>query len=55
MLKKMKKNHKGIGLGLFIAKNLINKTVGKIEFRNIENTGACVKIIWKKDNLMISH
>lgn len=54
-VKKNEKNHKGIGLGLFIAKNLINKTVGKIEFRNIENTGACVKIIWKKDNLMISH
>jgi two-component system, sensor histidine kinase RegB len=54
-VKKNEKNHRGIGLGLFIAKNLINKTVGKIEFRNIENTGACVKIIWKKDNLMISH
>lgn len=54
-VKKNEKDHKGIGLGLFIAKNLINKTVGKIEFRNIENTGACVKIIWKKDNLMISH
>ena len=54
-VKKNEKNHKGIGLGLFIAKNLINKTVGKIEFRNIENTGACVKIIWKKDDLMISH
>tara|TARA_B100000768_G_scaffold26237_1_gene24275 strand:+ start:303 stop:1598 length:1296 start_codon:yes stop_codon:yes gene_type:complete len=54
-VKKNVKNHKGIGLGLFIAKNLINKTVGKIEFRNIENIGACVKIIWKKDNLMLSH
>ncbi len=54
-VKKNEKNHKGIGLGLFIAKNLINKTAGKIEFRNIENTGASVKIIWKKDNLMISH
>jgi len=54
-VKKNEKNHKGIGLGLFIAKNLINKTTGKIEFRNIENTGASVKIIWKKDNLMISH
>jgi two-component system sensor histidine kinase RegB len=54
-VKKNEKNHKGIGLGLFIAKNLINKTAGKIEFRNIEKTGASVKIIWKKDNLMISH
>ena len=54
-VKKNVKNHKGIGLGLFIAKNLINKTLGKIEFRNIENIGACVKIIWKKDNLMLSH
>ena len=54
-VKKNAKNHTGIGLGLFIAKNLINKTSGKIEFKNIENIGACVRIIWKKDNLMISH
>ena len=53
-VKKNVKNHTGIGLGLFIAKNLINKTSGKIDFKNIENIGACVRIIWKKDNLMIS-
>ena len=44
-VKKNEKNHSGIGLGLFIAKNLINKTQGRIEFENIENIGACVRII----------
>ena len=53
-VKKNEKNHSGIGLGLFIAKNLINKTQGRIEFENIENIGACVRIIWKKDNLVLS-
>ena len=52
-VKKNEKNHSGIGLGLFIAKNLINKTQGRMEFKNIENIGACVKIIWKKDNLVL--
>ena len=52
-VKKNEKNHSGIGLGLFIAKNLINKTQGRIEFENIENIGACVRIIWKKDNLVL--
>ena len=53
-VKKNEKNHSGIGLGLFIAKNLINKTHGRMEFKNIENIGACVRIIWKKDNLVLS-
>ena len=53
-VKKNAKNHSGIGLGLFIAKNLINKTQGRIEFKNIENIGACVRIIWKKNNLVLS-
>ena len=53
-VKKNAKNHSGIGLGLFIAKNLINKTQGRMEFKNIENIGACVSIIWKKDNLVLS-
>ena len=53
-VKKNEKNHTGIGLGLFIAKNLINKTQGRMEFKNIENIGACVRIIWKKDNLVLS-
>ena len=53
-VKKNEKNHSGIGLGLFIAKNLINKTQGRMEFKNIENIGACVRIIWKKDNLVLS-
>lgn len=53
-VKKNEKNHSGIGLGLFIAKNLINKTQGRMEFKNIENIGARVRIIWKKDNLVLS-
>ena len=54
-IQKNELNHSGIGLGLFIAKNLINKTQGKIEFINLENGGACVRINWKKDNLMLFH
>ena len=52
-VKKNELNYSGMGLGLFIAKNLINKTQGKIEFINLENGGACVRINWKKDNRML--
>tara|TARA_B100001093_G_scaffold296151_1_gene282384 strand:- start:364 stop:1659 length:1296 start_codon:yes stop_codon:yes gene_type:complete len=53
-VKKNELNHSGMGLGLFIAKNLISKTLGKIEFINLVNEGACVRINWKKDNLILS-
>ncbi|MDC3171866.1 ATP-binding protein, partial [Pelagibacteraceae bacterium] len=53
-VKKNEIDHSGMGLGLFIAKNLINKSLGKIEFINLVNEGACVKISWKKDNLILS-
>ena len=53
-VKKNDDKHSGMGLGLFIAKNLINKTLGKIEFNNLKKMGACVRISWKKDDLMLS-
>ena len=53
-VKKNKIDHTGMGLGLFIAKNLINKSLGKIEFFNLVNKGARVRISWKKDNLILS-
>ena len=53
-VKKNQIDHSGMGLGLFIAKNLINKSLGKIEFINLVNKGACVRISWKKDNLILS-
>ena len=53
-VKKNEIDHSGMGLGLFIAKNLINKSLGKIEFINLVNEGACVRISWKKDNLILS-
>jgi signal transduction histidine kinase len=36
-VKKNEMDHSGMGLGLFIAKNLINKSLGKIEFINLVN------------------
>jgi two-component system sensor histidine kinase RegB len=53
-VKKNEIDHSGMGLGLFIAKNLINKSLGKIEFINLVNEGACVRINWKKDSLILS-
>ena len=39
------KFEKSMGLGIFIAKNLIENVGGKIEFRNQTNTnGSCVEI-----------
>jgi two-component system sensor histidine kinase RegB len=53
-VKKNEMDHSGMGLGLFIAKNLINKSLGKIEFINLVNEGACVRISWKKYNMILS-
>ena len=35
---------KGLGLGLFISKNLLAKLKGEIKFSNKENGGGCVHI-----------
>lgn len=43
----------GLGLGFFIAKTLIERTGGKVEFGNRQSpkTGAIISIIWSRDNL----
>ena len=41
---------KGMGLGIFIAKNLIENIDGSIKFQNIINNGASVEIKIKHDN-----
>jgi len=48
------KEDKGLGLGLFISKNLIGKTYGDIEFLNQKPNGACVRIYLNKKELNIS-
>ena len=47
------KEDKGLGLGLFISKNLISKTYGDIEFLNHKPNGACVRIFLNKKELNI--
>ena len=42
------KNGKGMGLGIFIAKNLIENMNGRLKFSNIENGGARVEIIIRR-------
>ena len=51
-----KKNEKqGLGLGLFISKNLLAKSQGEIKFSNIESSGCSVKIILLKKNLNLPY
>ena len=47
------KEDKGLGLGLFISKNLISKLYGDIEFLNYKPDGACVRIFLNKRELNI--
>ena len=43
----------GLGLGLFISKNLLERTKAKIIFENKKNgLGAVVKIIWRYEDLI---
>ena len=47
------KNIKGMGLGIFIAKNLIENMNSKVKFRNqVNNNGSLVEINFNKDNLV---
>ena len=46
------KNKKGMGLGIFIAKNLIENMKGNIIFYNSTNNGAVVEIIFDKTILI---
>ncbi len=45
------KNNKGLGLGLFISKNLLAKSLGEIKFLNRKNKGGCVQVILNKGAL----
>ena len=47
------KEDKGLGLGLFISKNLLSKSYGDIEFLNYKPIGACVRIFLNKRELNI--
>ena len=47
------KEDKGLGLGLFISKNLLSKLYGDIEFLNYKPNGACVRIFLNKKELNI--
>ena len=48
-----KNKHKGLGLGLFISKNLLAKNFGDIKFLNLKNQGGCVQVFLSKDSLAI--
>ena len=47
------KEDKGLGLGLFISKNLLSKSYGDIKFLNYKPNGACVRIFLNKKELNI--
>jgi len=49
--KSSKNNYKGLGLGLFISKNLLGKNFGDIKFLNLKNQGGCVQILLSKKSL----
>ena len=45
------KSKKGMGLGIFISKNLIENVNGKMHFYNSSNGNAVVEILFKKSIL----
>ena len=49
--KSTKNKHKGLGLGLFISKNLLGKNFGDIKFLNLKDQGGCVQILLSKNSL----
>ena len=49
--KSAKNKHKGLGLGLFISKNLLGKNFGDIKFLNLKDQGGCVQILLSKKAL----
>ena len=51
--KSIDKEDTGLGLGLFISKNLINRSFGDIKFLNSAKYGACVQITLEKKALKI--
>ena len=48
----MRKKAGGMGLGVFIAKTLIERTGGRVRFSNLERGGALVTLYWPKAVLM---
>ena len=46
------KNSKGMGLGIFISKNLINNLNGDINFYNSKENNAVVNVIFNQCELM---
>ena len=46
-----KTDKQGLGLGLFISKNLLAKSHGEIKFSNMKNKGGMVEIVLSKNSL----
>jgi two-component system, sensor histidine kinase RegB len=52
-LTKQDKSKKGLGLGIFIGKNLLEKNAAKINFKNSKKvSGAEISITWKNSDLL---
>ncbi len=48
---KVKQNIQGMGLGIFISKNLLERCSAKVEFSNKKNSGAMIAIEWTNSQL----
>lgn len=48
---KVKQNIQGMGLGIFISKNLLERCSAKVEFSNKKNAGAMIAIEWTNSQL----
>ena len=49
--RKVNKNDQGMGLGIFISKNLLERCSAKVTFHNKENAGAMIQIEWMNSQL----
>ena len=49
--KNVKKQQQGMGLGIFISKNLLERCFTRVFFKNSENSGAIIKIEWINSQL----
>ena len=49
--RKVNKNDQGMGLGIFISKNLLERCSAKVTFHNKENAGAMIQIEWTNSQL----
>jgi two-component system sensor histidine kinase RegB len=45
----------GLGLGLFIATNLLERTGGRVTFRNSETGGALVETVWPRHHIDVGN